>query len=168
MIGPLGRLGAAATLGQHCPQMTQRRCTTPSVSLPSPSANCGSIVIMPVTWISQGILLTRPLFYGQSTGLRKKMSPCLKFPPQFCLAKWLAKAQPIGPDGTFVTQLSSLYFARLCTSMLQDEPWLFGGKKDHDPYPHHEGSCRRVGQCEGLVFALNKSFLGAGIELMDR
>ena len=28
MIWPLGRLGAAATLGQHCPQMTQRRCTT--------------------------------------------------------------------------------------------------------------------------------------------
>ena len=27
MIGLLGRLGAAATLGQHCPQMTQRRCT---------------------------------------------------------------------------------------------------------------------------------------------
>ena len=27
MIGPLGRLGAAATLGQHCPQMTQRRCS---------------------------------------------------------------------------------------------------------------------------------------------
>ena len=27
MIGPLGRLGAAAPLGQHCPQMTQRRCT---------------------------------------------------------------------------------------------------------------------------------------------
>ena len=27
MIGPLGRLGADATLGQHCPQMTQRRCT---------------------------------------------------------------------------------------------------------------------------------------------
>ena len=26
MIGPLERLGAAATLGQHCPQMTQRRC----------------------------------------------------------------------------------------------------------------------------------------------
>ena len=25
MIGPLGRMGAAATLGQHCPQMTQRR-----------------------------------------------------------------------------------------------------------------------------------------------
>ena len=24
MFGPLGRLGAAATLGQHCPQMTQR------------------------------------------------------------------------------------------------------------------------------------------------
>ena len=24
MSGPLGRLGAAATLGQHCPQMTQR------------------------------------------------------------------------------------------------------------------------------------------------
>ena len=27
MIGPLGRLGAAATLGQHHPQMTQKRCT---------------------------------------------------------------------------------------------------------------------------------------------
>ena len=27
MIGPLGRLGAAASLGQHCPQMTQSRCT---------------------------------------------------------------------------------------------------------------------------------------------
>ena len=26
MIGPLGRLGAAATLGQHCSQMTQIRC----------------------------------------------------------------------------------------------------------------------------------------------
>ena len=33
MIGPLGGLGAAATLGQHCPQMTQIRCielNTPS------------------------------------------------------------------------------------------------------------------------------------------
>ena len=26
MNRPLGRLGAAATLGQHCPQMTQRHC----------------------------------------------------------------------------------------------------------------------------------------------
>ena len=26
MIGPLGRLRAAAALRQHCPQMTQRRC----------------------------------------------------------------------------------------------------------------------------------------------
>ena len=26
MIGPLGMLGAAATLGQHCPQMAQRHC----------------------------------------------------------------------------------------------------------------------------------------------
>ena len=26
MIGPLGRQGPAATLRQHCPQMTQRRC----------------------------------------------------------------------------------------------------------------------------------------------
>ena len=26
MIGSLGRHGAAATLGQQCPQMTQRRC----------------------------------------------------------------------------------------------------------------------------------------------
>ena len=27
MIGPLGRQGLAATLRQHCPQMTQRRCS---------------------------------------------------------------------------------------------------------------------------------------------
>ena len=27
VIGPLGRLGAAATLGQHCPQMTKRCCS---------------------------------------------------------------------------------------------------------------------------------------------
>ena len=26
MIGQLGMLGAAATLGQHCPQMAQRHC----------------------------------------------------------------------------------------------------------------------------------------------
>ena len=32
VIGPLGRLGAAATLGQHCPQMTLRRCTVHFVS----------------------------------------------------------------------------------------------------------------------------------------
>ena len=41
--------------------------------------------------------------------------PCLKFPPQFCLAKWPTNAQPIGPDGTFLPQLSSLYFARPCS-----------------------------------------------------
>ena len=50
-----------------------------------------------------------------TTGLsKKKLFPCLKFPPQFCLAKWPADTQPIGPDGTFLTQLSSLYFARPC------------------------------------------------------
>ena len=27
MIGPLGRLRAAAAFRQHCPQMTQRRCS---------------------------------------------------------------------------------------------------------------------------------------------
>ena len=45
----------------------------------------------------------------------KKVSPCLKFPPHFCQAKWPAHAQPIGPDGTCVTQLSSINFARPCT-----------------------------------------------------
>ena len=36
MIGPLGRQGPAATLGQHCPQMTQRPgiiCNTMSMGL---------------------------------------------------------------------------------------------------------------------------------------
>ena len=35
---------------------------------------------------------------------------------QFCLARWPADAQPIGPDGTFLTQLSSYYFAQPCIS----------------------------------------------------
>ena len=48
----------------------------------------------------------------------KKVSPCLKFPPHFCQAKWPAPAQPIGPDGTCVTQLSSINFARPCTSCI--------------------------------------------------
>ena len=33
MIGPFGRQGPAATLRQHCPQMTQRRCTLYGVTL---------------------------------------------------------------------------------------------------------------------------------------
>ena len=48
----------------------------------------------------------------------KKLSPCLKFPPQFCQAKWPAYAQPIGPDGTCLTKLSPLFFARPCISHL--------------------------------------------------
>ena len=42
---------------------------------------------------------------------KKKLSPYLKFPPQFCLAKWPALAQPIGQDGICLTQLSSLSFS---------------------------------------------------------
>ena len=34
MIGPLGRLGAAATLGQHCPQLTQRPGNVPLYAHP--------------------------------------------------------------------------------------------------------------------------------------
>ena len=48
------------------------------------------------------------------SGVQKKNSPCLKFPPHFCQAKWTAHAQPIGPDRTCVTQLSSINFARPC------------------------------------------------------
>ena len=33
MIGPFGRQGLAATIRQHCPQMTQRRCTPLSVDV---------------------------------------------------------------------------------------------------------------------------------------
>ena len=39
MIGPLGRLGAAATLGQHCPQMTQRRCNKMKFKFPAPKVH---------------------------------------------------------------------------------------------------------------------------------
>ena len=38
----------------------------------------------------------------------KTLSPCLKFPPHFCQAKWRAHAQPNGPDGTCVTKLAPL------------------------------------------------------------
>ena len=41
----------------------------------------------------------------------KKCFPCLKLSPNFCQAKWPAHAQPFGPDGTCVTQLSSINFA---------------------------------------------------------
>ena len=53
------------------------------------------------------------IFY-HSRAWCKKISPCLKFPPHFCQAKWPAHAQPIGPDGTCVTKLSSINFARPC------------------------------------------------------
>ena len=56
------------------------------------------------------------MFFDQYR-LVQKNSPCLKFPPQFCLAKWPAPAQPIGPDGTCVTQLSSINFARPCIAL---------------------------------------------------
>ena len=46
--------------------------------------------------------------------VQKKISPCLKFLPNFCQTKWPARAQPIGPDGTCVTKLSSINFARPC------------------------------------------------------
>ena len=45
----------------------------------------------------------------------QKNFPCLKFPPHFCQAKWPTHAQPIGPDGTCVTELSSINFAQPCT-----------------------------------------------------
>ena len=48
----------------------------------------------------------------------KIIFPRLKFPPHFCQAKWPAHAQPIGPDGTCVTQLSSINFARPCILLL--------------------------------------------------
>ena len=44
----------------------------------------------------------------------KKFSLCLKFLPYFCQAKWPAHVQPIGPDGTCVTKLSSINCAPPC------------------------------------------------------
>ena len=62
-----------------------------------------------------------------------KISPCLKFPPHFCQAKWPAHAQPIGPDGTCVTKLSSINFARPCTDLLC---YCYG---NHDHVEHISG-----------------------------
>ena len=63
--------------------------------------------------ITNLLLSPRILNYSSSTVQHgaKNLSPCLKFPPHFCQAKWLAHAQPIGPDGTRITQLSSINFA---------------------------------------------------------
>ena len=55
-----------------------------------------------------------PSYHAKVQRGAKKIFPCLKFPPHFCQAKWPAHAQPIGPDGTCVTQLSSINFARPC------------------------------------------------------
>ena len=44
------------------------------------------------------------------TGWCKKISSCLKFPPQLCLAKWPAHSQPISHDGTFLTQFNLAWF----------------------------------------------------------
>ena len=60
----------------------------------------------------------------------KKISPCLKFPPHFCQAKWPAHAQPIGPDGTCVTKLSSINFARPCRERLDKEKGCRDPKKE--------------------------------------
>ena len=51
----------------------------------------------------------------------KNCFPRLKFPPHFCQAKWPAHAQPIGPDETCVSQLSSINFARPCIYMRKVE-----------------------------------------------
>ena len=63
-------------------------------------------------WGGGAIIITTA--YSLPTAWCKKFFPCLKFPPYFCQAKWPAHAQPIGPDGTCVTKLSSINFARPC------------------------------------------------------
>ena len=59
MIGPLGRLGAAAILRQHCPQMTQRPGIFANKSLPSN-------ILVPYDC---GLRWSEPLFPNQSFSL---------------------------------------------------------------------------------------------------
>ena len=61
-------------------------------------------------WMKRTSQLSQPYYRL----VQKKFCPCLKFPPQFCLEKWPAHAQPFGPDGTCVTLLSSINFAQPC------------------------------------------------------
>ena len=50
----------------------------------------------------------------EHTGSCKRNVPCLNFHPHYPLTYMAVDAQPIGPDGTSLTKLSSLSFAQLC------------------------------------------------------
>ena len=71
----------------------------------------------------------------QDTAWCKNFSPCLKFPPHFCQAKWPAHAQPIGPDGTCVTKLSSINFAQPCSFCTFSLVVLEVGRRGADDLP---------------------------------
>ena len=68
MIGPLGRLGAAATLGQHCPQMTQRRRSVILTKLGTQISRTNSI-FHPCLSLSRPITSQRQLCKVESRGI---------------------------------------------------------------------------------------------------
>merc|ERR1719270_2595576 len=87
------------TIGSYTPQGSGKKILT-------------GILILGICF-TVGVIILR---FGANVQFgAKKNSPCLKFPPHFCQAKWPAHAQPIGPDGTCVTKPSSINFARPCT-----------------------------------------------------
>ena len=73
----------------------------------------------------------------------KNFFPYLKFPPHFCQAKWPAHAQAIGPDGTCITKISSINFARPC----RRSPRPTDGRATSTP-PRHVG--QQVTRCKPL------------------
>ena len=55
MIGPFGRLGPAATLRQHCPQMTQRCCIIKDAAMLKEHRYCDRIAACEVSEGEGGI-----------------------------------------------------------------------------------------------------------------
>ena len=63
MIGPFGRQGLAATLRQHCPQMTQRRCNSME----------DTFLHFPESHISQDVIFTRKTHFSGKSNFPGKL-----------------------------------------------------------------------------------------------
>ena len=137
MIGPLGRLGAGcyswAALSSND---SKTLCKLPQLSATlvamRPHSSERTIykqsytLLLPFVWIFLSALASS-FDRGREEGVGIRYDSdlqrganisfsYLKFLPHFCQAKWPAHVQPIGPDRTCITELSSINFARPCSA----------------------------------------------------